>query len=155
MSKKDFNQNDKVPFSSTLMVRDSCLCLHVRRAARTIARRFDDAFRPFDLTSGQYSLLMSLNRPHPPHMQDVADLLAMDRTTLTANLKPLERRGLVAIDIDPKDKRSRLLTLTDQGMALLVKAFPIWQKTQKELNALVANSDSRHLLTDLISLTNG
>ncbi|KEO57733.1 MarR family winged helix-turn-helix transcriptional regulator [Thalassospira permensis] len=155
MSKKDFNQNDKVPFSSTLMVRDSCLCLHVRRAARTIARRFDDAFRPLDLTSGQYSLLMSLNRPHPPHMQDVADLLAMDRTTLTANLKPLERRGLVAIDIDPKDKRSRLLTLTDQGMALLVKAFPIWQKTQKELNALVANSDSRHLLTDLISLTNG
>ncbi len=155
MSKKDFNQNDKVPFSSTLMVRDSCLCLHVRRAARTIARRFDDAFRPLDLTSGQYSLLMSLNRPHPPHMQDVADLLAMDRTTLTANLKPLERRGLVAIDIDPKDKRSRLLTLTDQGMALLVKAFPIWQKTQKDLNALVANSDSRHLLTDLISLTNG
>jgi DNA-binding MarR family transcriptional regulator len=155
MSKKDFNQNDKVPFSSTLMVRDSCLCLHVRRAARTIARRFDDAFRPLGLTSGQYSLLMSLNRPHPPHMQDVADLLAMDRTTLTANLKPLERRGLVAIDIDPKDKRSRLLTLTDQGMALLVKAFPIWQKTQKDLNALVANSDSRHLLTDLINLTNG
>jgi len=155
MSKKDFNQNDKVPFSSTLMVRDSCLCLHVRRAARTIARRFDDAFRPLDLTSGQYSLLMSLNRPHPPHMQDVADLLAMDRTTLTANLKPLERRGLVAIDIDPKDKRSRLLTLTDQGMALLVKAFPIWQKTQKDLNALVVNSDSRHLLTDLINLTNG
>ncbi len=155
MSKKDFNQNDKVPFSSTLMVRDSCLCLHVRRAARTIARRFDDAFRPLDMTSGQYSLLMLLNRPHPPHMQDVADLLAMDRTTLTANLKPLERRGLVAIYIDPKDKRSRLLTLTDQGMALLVKAFPIWQKTQKELNALVANSDSRHLLTDLINLTNG
>lgn len=155
MSKKHFNQNDKVPFSSTLMVRDSCLCLHVRRAARTIGRRFDDAFRPLDLTSGQYSLLMSLNRPHPPHMQDVADLLAMDRTTLTANLKPLERRGLVAIDIDPKDKRSRLLTLTDQGMALLVKAFPIWQKTQKDLNALVADSDSRHLLTDLISLTNG
>jgi hypothetical protein len=48
-----------------------------------------------------------------------------------------------------------LLTLTDQGMALLVKAFPIWQKTQKDLNALVANSDSRHLLTDLINLTNG
>jgi len=155
MSKKDFNQNDKVPFSSTLRVRDSCLCLNVRRAARTIARRFDDAFRPLDLTSGQYSLLMSLNRPHPPHMQDVADLLAMDRTTLTANLKPLERRGLVAIDIDPNDKRRRLLTLTDQGMALLVKAFPIWQKTQKDLNALVANSDSRHLLTDLINLTNG
>ncbi|MAZ33147.1 MAG: MarR family transcriptional regulator [Thalassospira sp.] len=153
MSKKDFNQSDKVPFSSTLMVRDSCLCLHVRRAARTIARRFDDAFRSLDLTSGQFSLLMSLNRPEPPHMQDVANLLAMDRTTLTANLKPLERRGLVNIQPDPKDKRGRLLTLTDPGMALLMRAFPIWQKTQAELESMVAGPDSSQLLADLVSLS--
>ena len=154
MSKKDFNHNDRpVPFADTLMVRDSCLCLHVRRAARTIARRFDDAFRPFDLTSGQYSLLMSLNRPYPPHMKDVADLLAMDRTTLTANLKPLERRGLVAINPDPKDKRGRLLTLTEDGLTLLARAFPVWEKTQRDLEGLVAHSDPKQLLADLISLS--
>lgn len=154
MSKKDFNHNDQtVPFADTLMVRDSCLCLHVRRAARTIARRFDDAFRPLDLTSGQYSLLMSLNRPSPPHMKDVADLLAMDRTTLTANLKPLERRGLVQITPDPKDKRGRLLTLTDEGMALLVRAFPIWDQTQRALEAQIAQPDPKQLLADLISLS--
>ena len=154
MSKKDFNQNDQtVPFADTLMVRDSCLCLHVRRAARTIARRFDDAFRPLDLTSGQYSLLMSLNRPSPPHMKDVADLLAMDRTTLTANLKPLERRGLVDITPDPKDKRGRLLSLTKDGMALLVRAFPIWKETQNQLESLVADSNAQQLLADLISLS--
>ncbi|MBO6770423.1 MarR family transcriptional regulator [Thalassospira sp. GO-4] len=154
MSKKEFNHNDQtVPFANTLMVRDSCLCLHVRRAARTIARRFDDAFRPLDLTSGQYSLLMSLNRPSPPHMKDVADLLAMDRTTLTANLKPLERRGLVEITPDPKDKRGRLLSLTKDGMALLARAFPIWKETQNQLESLVADSNARQLLADLISLS--
>ncbi|PKR49998.1 MarR family winged helix-turn-helix transcriptional regulator [Thalassospira povalilytica] len=154
MSKKEFNHNDHtVPFANTLMVRDSCLCLHVRRAARTIARRFDDAFRPLDLTSGQYSLLMSLNRPSPPHMKDVADLLAMDRTTLTANLKPLERRGLVEITPDPKDKRGRLLSLTKDGMALLARAFPIWKETQNQLESLVADSNAQQLLADLISLS--
>ncbi|MFV1849461.1 MAG: MarR family winged helix-turn-helix transcriptional regulator [Thalassospira sp.] len=154
MSKEDFNHSDqKVPFADTIMVRDSCLCLHVRRAARTIARRFDDAFRPLDLTSGQYSLLMSLNRPYPPHMKDVADLLAMDRTTLTANLKPLERRGLLEITPDPKDKRGRLLTLTKDGSALLARAFPIWQKTQRDLESLVASSNAEQLLSDLISLS--
>src|SRR5271165_6906576 len=101
-----------VPFETTIRVRDCCLCLHVQRAARALARRFDDALRPFKLTNGQFSLLMSLNRPEPAGMASVAALLAMDRTTLTAALKPLERRGLVKIAADPRDRRSRLLTLT-------------------------------------------
>src|SRR6266567_6450397 len=97
------------------MVRDRCLCLHVQRAARALARRFDDALRPHGLTNGQFSLLMSLNRPQPPPMGPVASLLAMDRTTLTAALKPLERRGLVEISPDPSDRRSRVLRLTAEG----------------------------------------
>src|SRR5512135_1970336 len=96
-------------FETTLLVRDACLCLHVQRAARAVARRFDDAFRPLGLTNGQFSLLMSLNRPEPPTITSVATLLAMDRTTLTANLKPLERRGLLTVSVDSADKRSRRL----------------------------------------------
>src|SRR5947199_5813571 len=99
-----------VPFETTLRVRDYCLCLHLQRAARAVARRFDAALRPFGLTSGQFSLLMSLNRAEPPAISAVAALLALDRTTLTANLKPLERRGLVAASVDAADKRSRRLT---------------------------------------------
>src|SRR6266568_4735558 len=83
----------ELPFAITHRVRDTCLCLHVQRAARALARQFDEALRPFGLTHGQFSLLMSLNRPQPPSMSSVAALLAMDRTTLTANLKPLERRS--------------------------------------------------------------
>jgi hypothetical protein len=91
----------QVPFAATLHVKDTCLCLHAQRAARALARRFDQALARFDITSGQFSLLMSLNRPEPPTIGSVAGLLAMDRTTLTANLKPLERRGLLTVSIDP------------------------------------------------------
>lgn len=123
------------------MVRDRCLCLHVQRAARALARRFDDALRPFELTNGQFSLLMSLNRPEPPSMGPVASLLAMDRTTLTAALKPLERRGLVEIKQDPNDRRSRILILTEEGRKLLARAVPVWQCTHKELETLAPEVD--------------
>src|ERR1700746_3591962 len=99
-------------FETTLLVRDTCLCLHLQRAARALARRFDDALRPLGLTNGQFSLMMSLNRPEPAGMAAVASLLAMDRTTLTAALKPLQRRGLLEITADQADRRARVMTLT-------------------------------------------
>jgi DNA-binding MarR family transcriptional regulator len=125
-----------IPFALTLQVRDTCLCLHTQRAARALARRFDLALRPVGLTNGQFSLLMALNRPQPTPMAPVAALLAMDRTTLTAALKPLVRRGLVASTPDPNDRRSRLLTLTPDGAARLAHAVPIWTQTHTALEAL-------------------
>ena len=126
-------EQTELPYSCTLEVRDACLCLHVQRAARALARRFDEAFRPLDLTNGQFSLLMSLNWSEPPSIGSVASLLAMDRTTLTAALKPLVRRGLVTISVDKKDRRTRLLTIRPAGRALLAKGFPIWRQTHLKL----------------------
>ena len=126
-------------FATTLEVRDACLCLHVQRAARSLARLFDEAFRPVGLTNGQFSLLMSLNRPGPARMREVAALLAMDRTTLTAALKTLERRGLLAVDVDPDDRRGRLLTLTDAGRETLTRAVPIWREKHAELERDIAD----------------
>lgn len=120
-------------FGMTLRIRDSCLCLHTQRAARAIARRLDAALRPVELRSGQFSLLTSLNRPEPPTVGSVAQLLAMDRTTLTANLKPLERRGLLTVTPDAEDRRARRLTLTADGLALLEQATPIWIATHEEI----------------------
>ncbi len=108
-------KNSELPLAATHLVRDNCLCLHVHRAARALARRFDDVLRPLDLTNGQFSLLMSLNRPEPPTLGSVASLLAMDRTTLTANLKPLERRRLLKVSVDKEDRRSRRLALIRPG----------------------------------------
>ncbi|RVV98001.1 MarR family transcriptional regulator [Mesobaculum littorinae] len=124
-----------VGYDTTLHVRDHCLCLHTLRAARAIARRFDEAFRPLDLKSGQFSLLMSLNRPEAPGLGEVAQLLALDRTTLTANLKPLERRGLVRVTRDDQDRRIRRLQLTEAGQVLLARAVPIWQAEQSRIEA--------------------
>ncbi|MEW6390575.1 MAG: MarR family transcriptional regulator [Pseudomonadota bacterium] len=123
-----------IPFETTIHVRDTCLCLHVQRAARALARRFDEALRPLGLTNGQFSLLMSLNRPEPAGMGGVANLLAMDRTTLTAALKPLERRGLLTVAPDPKDGRARVLSLTPDGRALLAQALPIWTREHGKLD---------------------
>ena len=136
----------------THLVRDNCLCLHVQRAARALARRFDEAFRPLDLTQGQFSLLTSLNRPEPPTLGSVAALLAMDRTTLTANLKPLERRGLVKVSIDKEDRRSRRLAITEDGRALLRKAMPIWKKTHTQAERAIKRGSADDLRAALITL---
>ena len=141
---------DLIPYDKTLFVRDHCLCLHAQRAARALGRRFDDALRPFGLTNGQFSLLMALNRPEPPPMGPVAAVLAMDRTTLTAALKPLERRGLVAVEPDPRDRRGRLLRLTTEGRALLTEAFNIWTSTHAKVDAELESKN-----VDLASLRAG
>jgi DNA-binding MarR family transcriptional regulator len=142
-----------VPFETTLLVRDTCLCLHVQRAARALARRFDEALRPLGLTNGQFSLMMSLNRPAPPSISSVASLLAMDRTTLTAALKPLERRGLVDVAADPKDRRSRLMKLTPAGRTVLASAVPVWQRTHGAVEALLVGTDPDCLRTNLTALS--
>ena len=146
---------DTPSFDTTIHVRDHCMCLHVQRAARALSRRFDEALKPHGLTNQQFSLMMSLNRPRPARMKEVALLLALDRTTLTANLKPLERRGLVVTRPDDEDRRSRLLLLTDTGRALLVEAVPAWQRTEDEIEALLASGDPDRLREDLKDLSGG
>ena len=102
-----------------------------------LARRFDDALRPLGLTSGQYSMMMALNRPEPPSIGSVASLLSMDRTTLTAALKPLQRRDLVTVMVDVADRRGRRLRLTSAGRALLARALPVWRRTHAEIDRLL------------------
>ena len=144
-----------IPYETTIHVRDHCLCLAAQRAARRLARRFDDVLKPVGITSGQFSLLMSLNRVKPPTMGEVASLLAMDRTTLTANLKPLERRGLVELAVDPADRRSRRLALTEAGRAQLIAALPVWRRTQKETESVVPDTHAERLRADLTALGGG
>jgi DNA-binding MarR family transcriptional regulator len=146
------SSTDDLPFTTTLLVRDTCLCLHVQRAARALARRYDIALRPAGLTSGQFSLLMSLNRPEPAGIAQVAALLAMDRTTLTANLKPLERRGLVQVQMDENDKRRRSLVLTPSGRTVLAVAVPIWLRTHEGIERSLDGSSPERLRADLRAL---
>lgn len=146
--------NEKnLPIEITHEVRDTCLCLHVQRAARAVGRRFDEALRPLGLTNGQFSLLVSLNRAKAPSIGEVSRLLATDRTTLTANLKPLVRRGLVKVTVDDADKRSRRLTLTPAGRRLLAAAVPVWRRTHAAIDGLLDGSDPDRLRADLRALS--
>lgn len=146
---------ESLPHAVAPHVRDTCLCLHLQQAARALARRFDDAFRPLGLTSGQLSLLMSLHRQEPPGISEVAAVLAMDRTTLTAALKPLQRRALVEVRTDPADRRGRLLVLTPAGLDLLTRALPIWQASHDALEPLLPEKDAGRLRAALRALSAG
>ncbi len=147
------SKRDRLPVAVTHQVRDTCMCLHVQRAARAVARRFDEALRPLDLTSGQFSLLMSLNRAEPPSIGQVSAVLAMDRTTLNANLKPLARRGLLTVSVDDGDRRSRRLRLTPAGRSLLIRALPVWKRTQAATESLLGQSNPDMVRAELRKLS--
>jgi DNA-binding MarR family transcriptional regulator len=147
------SQPVNLPYETAFLVRDTCLCLHVQRAARALARRFDEALRPFGLTNGQFSLLMSLNRPEPASMGLIASLLAIDRTTLTAALKPLARRGLAEIEPDPSDRRSRRIILTPAGRTLVASAVPIWERIHGEVEKLLPDARPDRFRSELRALS--
>jgi len=144
----------EVPFSTTLLVRDNCLCLHVQRAARVLARRFDAALKPVGLTNGQFSLLMSLNRPDAPGVPkatlgSVAELLGMDRTTLTASARILFERWLLVVEPELGDGRSKVLKLTLEGRRVLAVAVPIWKREHAAIEKGMGAGGAERLRKDL------
>lgn len=125
----------EIPVEAGLEVRDRCLCFHAQRAARRLARRFDAVFQSFGITNGQFSLMMMLNTADRPQIGQVAEFLAMDRTTLTAALKSLQRRGLVTVTRDDEDRRAKHLSLTAAGVKILKAALPVWRSEHALLEA--------------------
>jgi DNA-binding MarR family transcriptional regulator len=125
----------RLPAAVVRHVAGTCLCLHTQRAARALARVFDTALRPFGLTNGQFSLLTALNAAEPPTIGRLALFLAMDRTSLTAALKPLERRGLVKVSPSGTDRRNRVVAITADGVAALEAALPAWREAHARLDA--------------------
>ena len=138
--------------AATHLVRDQCLCLRAQRAARTLARQFDAPLRPLGLTSGQFSLLNALNRARPDTVSEVATLIGADRTTLTAALKPLLRRGLVAAAVDDSDRRSRRVALTPEGEALLARALPVWRACHDDVQTRIGQDVAEGLRVGLDAL---
>jgi DNA-binding MarR family transcriptional regulator len=138
----------KLPISP-LVVAAECYCLNLKRAARSMARRYDEALEPVDLTNGQYSTLTAIAGRQPVAMQVLAEMLGMDRTTLTATLKPLQRRGLISIQLDAADRRSRILSITQEGLVLLREAVPLWKKVQQSVGRSVGGSNKLELREQL------
>jgi DNA-binding MarR family transcriptional regulator len=139
--------------TSSDWMRTDCVCTSVRRVSRSLTRIYDDAIRPSGLTTVQYSMLSSLNRaPERVTMTQLAEAQVMDRTTLTRNLHPLEREGLVAIETG-EDKRTRYVHLTLAGKERLAAARPLWQAIDRQVSAEAGPGRIQELLQQLADLT--
>jgi DNA-binding MarR family transcriptional regulator len=125
----------------TRMIGSTCLCFQIQRAGRVVGRHFDEAFRPLGLTNWQFPLLLALNAAAPPTVGMLADWLATDRTTVTANLKPLQRRGLLTTQRDAQDGRAKRVLLTDEGRSLLRAAVALWHSVHAATEALAGEAD--------------
>lgn len=111
-------------------VRTECACTALRRAARQVTNLYDDALAPTGLRITQYSLLATVDGHGSVPMTDLATMLSMDRTTLTRNLTPLQRDGLVSLRLAGHG-RTKLVGITERGRRRLLEAFPYWNGAQK------------------------
>ncbi len=110
----------------------NCLCFNLRRAARAITRTYDLALAPAGLKATQFTVLRTAGELDGAAMSRLADRLGMDRTTLTRNLQPLERRGLVSVGAG-RDRRERPVRITEAGREVLEAALPLWEDAQSRL----------------------
>ena len=117
-----------------------CTCLRLRKAARRITQIYDGYVEPFGLTITQFGLLAHVRVLDGIGVGALAEKLVMDPTTLTRNLRPLARRGLVAMEPDPGDRRSRCLHLTDEGRQILRAARPAWARAQHHVEAVLGSA---------------
>jgi DNA-binding MarR family transcriptional regulator len=112
-----------------------CNCAALRQAARRVTKLYDDALAPIGLGVNQFSILARLGLVGPSTIQDLARLLVMDRSTLGHLLRPLEKRGLVKLEISEQDRRSRIVALTPAGKATAAKARPRWAAAQRQFES--------------------
>lgn len=129
-------------------VANTCTLMHVRKASRVITQLYDEALQPSGLLSNQFTILVTLARVGSATMNTLAQQLVMDRTTLTRNLKPVEKKGL--IEIKPgQDKRTRLVSLTALGENTLEQALPRWEQAQSQVIATLGEKQWRAFLAGL------
>ena len=121
-----------------------CTCAALRRTARRLTRVYDEALKPSGLRLTQYSVLANVQRAEGPTVTDLAKLLEMDRTTLTRNLRPLAKAGLLRI-APGGDQRSRAVEITPDGEAAVARARPLWQEAERQLRRSMGRDKSAEL----------
>jgi DNA-binding MarR family transcriptional regulator len=139
-----FRRKDKLSQEAA----EQCLAFGIRKAARVITQRYDEALAPTGLRSTQFMVLNAISRADGVSINQLAGALVMDRTTLTRNLKPLQKDGLVELGPGP-DARTKAVRLTGPGRKALRKALPLWAKAQKAAREALGASRSSRLQKDL------
>lgn len=143
------HQNEPIDHKA---INSQCGCFAMRKAARAVTQFFDHTLEPTGLRSTQFNLLVTMASVSSQTLTEMAQILVMDRTTLTRNLKPLEKMGLIKSST-PKDKRSKAYSLTDKGRETVAKAVPLWRKAQGKIVGSLSDDRFNHLLKELTHLT--
>lgn len=122
-----------------------CFCLASRRAARRITRTFDRELRPYGLRVTQFTILVMLSLRGATTIGELAEVLGVERTTLTRNLALIEKAGWIKIEPDEDDARSRIVGVTDAGCEAVGRAFPGWRKAQDATAAAIGSDGAAGL----------
>lgn len=126
----------------------NCVCFNLRKASRVVSQLYDEALKPVGLKATQFPILLVAYVLPEPNMTSMSKMLAMDRTTLTRNLKVLEREGLLKIR-PGKDQRKKVVHLTDDARASLEEGIPLWEEAQARIMGHLDSINWDGLIKDL------
>jgi DNA-binding MarR family transcriptional regulator len=125
-----------------------CACFNLRKAARAVTSMYDEALRPTGLRATQLPLLMITKVLGTTTVTQLAEAVVMDRTTLTRNLRPLEKRGLIRVE-EGEDRRVRHVTIRPRGLEVLRKAIPLWREAQARMTGGLGEARFQQLVSNL------
>lgn len=125
-----------------------CAGFNLRKASRAVSQLYDEILRPTGIRGTQYSLLVVLKMCGSVSVTQLAEHTVIDRTTLTRNLEVMEKQGLVTI-APGGDRRTRMVTITKAGAAVLSKAYPLWQQAQTKIVEAMGGERLKALMADL------
>ncbi len=126
----------------------NCACFNIRKSARVITKHYDDALHSLNLKPTQFTILAVLSGVDAITVTDLADYMILDRTTLTRNLRPLEKQGMIKTGAG-EDRRTRMISLSKKGLNKLEKAIPLWKQAQKEVTEYLGDNRFDKFLNEL------
>ena len=138
------SEADDLDLSKCAEMLSACVCLQLRKTTRTVTQLFDEMLRPSGVLSTQLPILVTLSLSGRATITTLAEQLAMDRTSVTRHLGPLERRGLIKV-VPGEDRRTREVSLTARGREAIAKATPLWEVAQARVVKELGQNRVRHL----------
>ncbi len=144
------NEKDQEVFDKCLQVAQSCAVFNLRKASRALTQFYVTALRPSGLRVSQFTLMVAVNLLGAITISRLAETMVMDRTTLSRNLKLLEKKGFIKI-IPGEDRRERVAVLTQLGREALGKALPLWEETQSEIVTGLGHRRFSEMLANLMA----
>jgi len=125
-----------------------CACFNTRKSARVLTKHYDDALQTLELKPTQFTILAILSSVDVITVTELANIMILDRTTLTRNLRPLEKQKLIKTAAGD-DRRTRMISLTKKGLIKLEAAIPLWKQAQKEVTKYLGNKRFDLFLNEL------